>query len=180
MGGGAGIRISARVNGFYFTAQHKHAAVEIESWDALGYEDGMRDIRGDMLKATAYFEITAEERQYLREHWGVKQGERLWCPCFTAEEIIFAGWVRGPWQSRFPLTIECHVDLEFLGWKEIQVEITPVNKEEFDEFWQDVFGFIAEDGLTDDDGREITLEEQYEWHDYDNRGNYGYREKQHA
>jgi hypothetical protein len=172
MGGGAGITITARCDGFYFTARQKKAVIEIESWDAIGYEDGMRDIRGNMLKATAYFDIDAEDKEYLKKNH-FKLNEKLWVSKFTAEEMIFSGYVRGKWEKQFPLTLKGTVEFEGLGDKDITVEVKPKDKEEFGYFWDDVFNYCADPDDKDDDGNEVSLESQYEWHEEDNRMNYG-------
>lgn len=174
MGGGAGIKITARMFGFYFTLRNKHATCGVESWDAHGYMDGMNNVRGDLLKATAHFELTAEEKKYVREKWGATSNEKLYCSRFTASGMVFAGWVRGRWQDAFPLTLKGYADFEFLGDKEITVEIAPADKNEFGNFWYDVFEFSADQDIVDDDGKPISIETQYEWHEDDNQVNYGY------
>lgn len=173
MGGGAGITIDCTIDGFYFTPRSKSAKVTVLKWDALGYQDGMTDIRGDMLKAVVDFELTQEDKDYLKAQ-GVKSNVHLYAGKFHAKQMIFGGYVRGKWQSQFPLTLEGYAEFEALGEKKVWVNIKPVNKgDEFEYFWQDVFSFCAEEGLTNEDGSEYTFEQQYEDHDDDNRANYG-------
>ena len=180
MSGGAGVRFTLRIDSFNLVTGTKYLKAEtlpdIESWDCLGYMDGMNNIRGDMLKVKkVVYELDDNDKAYLKEE-GIKPRTILYCPSFTVENMEWAGYVRGKWQNAFPMTLTGSTDIEYLGQCDISVVVDVADREEFAGFWMDVFDYYAETDVTNDDGELVTIEEQYEMINDANRANYGAKE----
>jgi hypothetical protein len=155
MGGGAGIRITVEIDQFYVSRsrnnKRKFVVLEqpvITKWSALGYQDGMRDIAGDLLKAAVNLpEIPEHYVDWMNDYSGIKPGDRLaaWVDEYQwPETTIWRGWVRGKWQNAFPLNIPFDLTIEAYGTTKATLMVEPADRERFGYFWQDVFDYLPE------------------------------------
>lgn len=177
MGGGAGIKFDVQLDEFTFTLRtwgDRQAKTTVLQWDALGYEDGMANVSGSLLKAKVLFTLTRDEQRWLKER-GATVRDHLTVSRFTASTVLWCRYVRGRWQEEFPLELKGEAEFEFLGLKRVTVVIAPSDQEEFRYFWEDVFEWTPDPEEKDDAGRLVPTDLQCEWHDNDNRANYQVR-----
>ena len=174
MGGGAGIKIEVELDQFYVVRsrnnKRKFKVLQqpvIVRWSADGYEDGERNLRGNMLKATVTIDnIDPGDVDYLTKAWGFHPGNRLaaWVDTEAPNRTIWRGYVRGKWQDVFPLDMDFEIHVEMFGHINATLTIDPVDREEFDRFWNDVFNFIAEaEDPGEPDAMSSEQVESYHW-----------------
>lgn len=180
MGGGAGVNFTVRIDGFHFTVLNDKVnpinPLTINSWDCEGYMDGMLVIRGNMLTVKSLqYDLDDNDKSYLEQEQ-VESDTMLYCSSFKVENMEWGGYMRGKWQDAFPMYLRGRAELEYLGEVEISIEIDVADREEFEEFWQDIFESYADEDAIDEDGNKIGFETQYEWMNFDNRVNYGTEE----
>ena len=155
MGGGAGIKIEIEMEQFYIrrsrTDRCKFLVVEqpvITRWSALGYDDGMRNISGDLLRAEVVVQpITEDEAVWLIGYASLGALERRAAWVERGNEpkrTIWRGYVRGKWQATFPLSVEMDLEVESFGSAKATLILHPADPERFNRFWEDAFNFIAE------------------------------------
>ena len=185
MGGGAGIRFSLKINSFAFNTKRGEVnpikPVTIQNWSALGHMDGMDNIRGDLLKVKRVeYILEQDERAELKKD-DIRASDTLWANSFVAENVEFAGYVRGKWTDIFPMWLTGETYLEGIGTCEISVLVQVADKREFAGFWSDVFDYDSaqedadaynEENIEEGDAP-MTLEQMYEIHNDDCRANYG-------
>jgi hypothetical protein len=182
MGGGAGISIEVELNQFSVTRSKNnrcHFKVleqpVVGRWHAVGYDDGCRDLRGDLLKATVSInDIHPSEAGFLKEN-GLRPGDTLyaWIPEKQwPKKMLWRGWTRGKWQDAFPLQIPFELDIEAFGTTTAVLTIEPANPEEFNAMWEDVFDFEAQEDEPEEGQDPLPMELVSDFHWQDVKGNY--------
>src|SRR5262245_22171339 len=122
MGGGAGINFRFDLEntaGIWRPKQKKLVKLKppvIRSFDALGYMDGMNEVRGDLLKVKKiHLQIDSDDVGYFK-YCRCSDGDEITVYqsqyCTQFERIVFAGYVRGNIRQVFPMWIEGTLTLD--------------------------------------------------------------------
>lgn len=144
MGGGSGINITIRINGMNvkfngskLTAKPKD--VTIAEFSAIGYSDGLSYIKPHMLKVTGIeIEMDDLDIEWMK-NGGYTRGDEVYLEGVTFENLIFPGFVRGKWQSEFPMTLEADGYVAGIGSVTVYLTVTPSRKRPFNQMWHDIF-----------------------------------------
>lgn len=140
MGGGAGIRFSFEFSQFGVEIKDGKLAVqdkpELVQWHAVGYADGMRDIRGDLFTVGSV-EVKMVEPDATLFYNKYDEGDEFIVCDFNPELMVWAGWTRGNWQDLFPMVITGEASIIYYGDVKVSLVLKPTN--EFQYFWQDIF-----------------------------------------
>lgn len=151
MGGGAGINFDFRISGFHARWSRKRGIFvpceqpAIESFDALGYMDGMRGVTGRFLSLSG---VQIEKPHPDDKEWfdrNLNWRNPCWiAPQGKAEEMIFAGYVRGVIDDQFPMEVstECTAEGYFVGRLGFMVNIS--NRDDFQGWRADAFDAWSE------------------------------------
>lgn len=174
MGGGAGINFEFKLDGLYARWSRKRGLFvpcrcagydknpTIESFDAVGYMDGMSDVDGRFLKVTG-FEIDKphpEDAAYFNDRFTWNQP--VWISFRgKVEEMIWKGYTRGTKEQVFPMPVgaECKADGSFVGPCGFIVEIA--DKNAFDGWWSDAFDAWSQ--VAPDEWEDFERDRQTNW-----------------
>lgn len=144
MGGGAGINFSFTLDGAEARWSKRRGLFvpsrqpEIERFDALGYDDGMRDVSGRLFRITRFaIDKPDADIDWINRRFSWRTPDCL--SIDNAEHMIFRGWVRGEILEQFPMCVkaECSSGADFIGTCEFTVQ--PTNPEELRCWYADCF-----------------------------------------
>lgn len=165
MGGGAGVTWTVEFE--YHTypmrwdpinsrlTMQKHSEPKIDRFNAQGYQDGMNDVRGDMLKVNELtIDIPEKDYKWLLDAMANNENH-LFDVSFEYEghkwfeTMTWGGYVRGKIEDIFPLDLQAQVTVEGVGDYTADLTVEPVDMEDFKYWYEDVFQTYSS-GLEDE------------------------------